>query len=110
MRRSCAQWEIWYADIPFEDVTQSKIRPVIVLELKGNYVNVLKLTSKIKHFGYVLQHWQDSKLPRVSEVDCHKKLQIETSRLKSKVGQVQLSDMIQIETILRETFVKTYRV
>ncbi|OIJ67639.1 type II toxin-antitoxin system PemK/MazF family toxin [Streptomyces mangrovisoli] len=38
--------EIWWADVPFEDVPGAKDRPCLVLSVRGNRVLVAKITSR----------------------------------------------------------------
>ncbi|SDY57097.1 PemK-like, MazF-like toxin of type II toxin-antitoxin system [Micromonospora pattaloongensis] len=40
--------EIWWADVPYEDGTGSKVRPCLVLRSAGNAAEVLKITSRDK--------------------------------------------------------------
>lgn len=38
--------EIWWADVPFEDVPGSKVRPCLVLRVQRGAADVLKITSQ----------------------------------------------------------------
>lgn len=43
-----SQWDIWFADFPFEDMEGSKDRPVIVLNQRLNQ-NYLWVKRSIRH-------------------------------------------------------------
>ncbi|WP_369389504.1 type II toxin-antitoxin system PemK/MazF family toxin [Streptomyces sp. CG1] len=38
--------DIWWADVPYEDRTEAKDRPCLVLAVRGNRATVAKITSK----------------------------------------------------------------
>jgi len=38
--------EIWWADVPFADGSDSKVRPCLVVRVHPRYVDVLRITSK----------------------------------------------------------------
>ncbi|MGW2646496.1 type II toxin-antitoxin system PemK/MazF family toxin [Streptomyces sp. NPDC001393] len=41
-----APGDIWWADVPYEDRTEAKDRPCLVLAVRGNRATVAKITSK----------------------------------------------------------------
>jgi hypothetical protein len=57
--------EIWWADVPYEDGTGSKVRPCLVLQSGDDGVEVLKITSQDKsdrsdHVRIPTKEWDDS--------------------------------------------------
>ena len=54
--------EIWWADVPFEDGPGSKVRPCLVIKLRWNGYDVLKITSQDQshrhdHVRIATRHW-----------------------------------------------------
>ena len=50
------KWDIYIADVPFEDLPETKLRPVVVLEDSVILIDCLKMTSQAPRPGeYVLK-------------------------------------------------------
>jgi PemK-like, MazF-like toxin of type II toxin-antitoxin system len=54
--------EIWWADVPYEDGTGSKVRPCLILKPRWNGYDVLKITSQdqSRRHDYIripTRHW-----------------------------------------------------
>lgn len=50
------QWDVYLADVPFEDLPEVKLRPVIILEDSVIVVDCLKMTSQPPRRGeYVFE-------------------------------------------------------
>ena len=58
--------QIWSADVWFEEGTQSKPRPVIVVDSVS--YSILQLTSKTKREGYVIKDWEKAGLRKPSVI------------------------------------------
>jgi hypothetical protein len=101
MGEHCHNWEIWLADIPFEDNSGSKVRPVIILNRTTGRLNVLPLTTHEPRLGdYDLPHWAEAGLPKPSAVRIPKLSYIATSAVIKKIGDVHSEDKIEILQLL----------
>lgn len=54
--------EIWWADVPYEDGTGSKVRPCLVLRIRRGGADILKITSQDKrnrndHVRFPTKRW-----------------------------------------------------
>lgn len=103
--------EIWFADFPFEeDKTKVKKRPVVVLEISDDFIEILgvKVTSKparsvgrsktISEYEVALFYWQEEGLDRPSIVRIDKMQTIQTSYLHYKIGNLHRHDWYNIKT------------
>ena len=45
------KWDIYIADVPFEDLPETKLRPVVVLEDSVILIDCLKMTSQAPRQG-----------------------------------------------------------
>ena len=63
------EYDIFLAKVPFEDIPQEKIRPVLILKENFYLVECLKMTSAKTRFGeYVLKEWKEAGLDRETTV------------------------------------------
>ena len=93
-------WEIWWADVKFEENTEEKCRPVIVIDDRTAFVLSLYVTSASPRPGYcdyVIQDWEFSGLSKPSTVRLDKMLSIDPSKFVSKIGTVSQRDKILIQ-------------
>ena len=64
------QWELWYANFPFEDKNISKDRPVIILSVQPLCVLSIKVTShevrEADKYDVPITHWQEAGLKHES--------------------------------------------
>lgn len=72
-------YNIYIANIPFDDSNQSKFRPALLIDIDKSTVLVYKITSKyqnkfdrIMDFYYPIVNWRDAHLRKPSYVDVHK--------------------------------------
>lgn len=92
------KWEIYLADVPFEDMPQSKVRPVIVLEDSVLVVDCLKMTSQPPRPGeYVLKEWKAAGLLKPTTVRISKRLALKPCLFRKRIGSLQLADILEIE-------------
>ncbi len=102
-----AQWEIWFADVRFEDAPNlSKRRPVLVLFNNVVYILSLKITSKAprnSYYGeYVLLKWKEAGLDRQSTVRISKKLKLVERDFVYKIGRLAPIDILNIRKFLND--------
>lgn len=97
------KWDVYIADVPFEDIQQSKIRPVIVLEDNVILVLCIKLTTHSPHRGeYQLAYWKEAGLSQPTTVRIQKILSLDKTNFKKKIGKVSDYDIIQIQKLIEK--------
>lgn len=94
------RYDICIADVPFEDVPQSKVRPVLILDAETMTVECLKMTSQLPRKGeYVLQMWQYAGLKRQTTVRISKRLRLTPDAIHKKIGHLHPSDILAIQNL-----------
>lgn len=96
-----SQWDIYLANVPFEDVPQSKVRPVLVIDDTAVIIDCIKMTSKPPRRGeYVLKDWENAGLHKQTAVRISKRLRLEKARLIKQIGKLQLNDIVEIQKLI----------
>ncbi|WP_125588252.1 type II toxin-antitoxin system PemK/MazF family toxin [Companilactobacillus jidongensis] len=94
--------DLYIANVPFDEVSKSKLRPALVVDVSENYVLVFKITSKyenkstnIKKTYYPIQYWEEAGLMKKSYVDIHKNYKIIRSAVFSRppIGRLKTTDI-----------------
>ena len=100
-------WDIYNAEVFYEDKIQKKIRPVLVIDEINNICMSLKITHNTKRTGvdeYTIVQWKESGLDTISNVRISKLIPLARKYLKDKRGVLQMIDrealIKQIETYL----------
>ena len=96
-------WEIWYADVQFEEGVGSKKRPVLVLENGVGFVLSFKITSQLKANGYQITRWAEASLNRASILLIHKKISINSQSFIFKIGRLHPADIINVNRLMKTT-------
>ena len=92
------KWDIYIADVPFEDLPQSKPRPVIILEDSVVLIDCLKMTSHPPRPGeYALQKWHEAGLLKPTTVRLSKSLLLPLNALRKRLGALHPIDILEIE-------------
>lgn len=92
------KWDIYMADVPFEDLPQSKPRPVIILEDSVVVIDCLKMTSQSPRYGeYTLQKWREAGLLKPTTVRISKRLVLEPGLFRKRIGSLHPIDIIEIQ-------------
>ena len=100
------KWEIWWADVRFEDdLSESKIRPVLIMDNKETFLISFKITSKLHHEGYHIRYWKESGLTKESLIIV-KKLSIIEEDFRDKIGILDQRDIIGLVNYMRENYVR----
>jgi hypothetical protein len=98
---NCNPWEVWAADVKFEDSPEVKRRPVLILENKQIYAVCLKMTGTEPRCGeYALSNWTSVGLKKQTTVRIGKVLHMTQSDLKYKIGDLSPLDIANIQSIL----------
>ena len=107
-----AKWDIWEADVPFEDSDKSKRRPVLVLSESDLIVLSLKMTSHEARYNklegeYEIQKWKEAGLSKPTVIQCSKKLELQKERMGDKrYGRLSATDIVLLSQLLRYMGIK----
>ena len=97
------RWDVCFADVPFEEIPQSKRRPVIVLN-HSTILDCLKATKSAPRANYPgeyqLKFWKEAGLKVPTVVRASKRLSLPMSAVGRKLGTLHIQDIIELEKIL----------
>lgn len=93
------KWDVFLANVPFEECIQSKIRPVVILEISDTQVIVcLKMTGQPpRQNEYVLRRWKDAGLHKPTTVRLSKRLVLNQKLILKQIGCLHALDILEIE-------------
>jgi|GEM_PF-2266607 hypothetical protein len=92
------KWDIYIADVPFEDLPETKLRPVVVLEDSVILIDCLKMTSQAPRPGeYVLKMWKEAGLKKPTTVRISKRLLLKPDAIRKHVGSLHPIDILEIQ-------------
>lgn len=98
------KWELWTANIKYEDTEEIKQRPVLVVEKDGNiYAFCAKVTSHAERDEdgeYSIKFWQEAKLQKPSTVRLSQLYHLNEDDLIYYIGHLQQADIIGILDVL----------
>ena len=101
------RWDIWEADVPFEESQGSKKRPVLILSEQEALVLSLKMTSHEARYNklegeYELLKWKEAGLIKPTVVQCSKLLKLEKGAITDKqYGRLTATDIIGLAAMLK---------
>lgn len=101
------RWEIWQAEVKFEECSGSKKRPVLILSEEKCIVFSLKMTSHDPRYKklegeYEIMKWREAGLLRPTVVQCSKMLQLEETDISGQMyGRLTATDIIGLQALLR---------
>lgn len=95
--------DIYIANVPFDEETDRKIRPALVIEVERERVIVFKITSQyqnkstqIKRLYYPIKEWQEAGLYKKSYVDTYKMYRLAKKWIFSRQPIGKLTDIDRI--------------
>lgn len=95
------KWDVYLANVPFEDVQQAKVRPVIILDGTTVIVDCIKMTSHLPRRGeYQLKFWQAAGLKKPTTVRLSKRLALERGNFIKYIGRLHPVDILAIQNYL----------
>jgi len=105
------EWELWYADFPFDDnVTISKRRPVIVLQTLPLVVMSIKVTSApprvYNPFDVPITEWKAAGLATPSCARISKTANLPPNNFKRYIGILHENDIETISATYAEFMAK----
>ncbi len=98
------RWDVWWADVPFEDEPEIKRRPVIVVNAKEIYVFALKATShaprEYDEYDVALTYWRECGLTSPTTVRVSKILRLNESMMVSRIGALEAADVFRLQQVI----------
>lgn len=100
------KWEIWLANVRFEDKPDEyKLRPVLVIDKENIYFLSFKMTShkpRDNYFGeYSIQFFQEAGLKKPTVIRLSKKLLLLENEFINKIGRLHPYDINEVMKILK---------
>ena len=94
-------WEVFLARVPFEDLPEEKVRPVLILAEGNGFVECIKMTSKPPRGGeYPLRFWGESGLKKPTTVRVSKVLRLKATSFIKRIGRLSIADIVEIQRLL----------
>ncbi|MFA9465601.1 MAG: type II toxin-antitoxin system PemK/MazF family toxin [Velocimicrobium sp.] len=94
------QWDLWFADFPFEDSNQSKDRPVIVLNVDPLEVLSVKITTHnvrdMDTYDTPITKWREAGLKQESIARISKTTNLTQDKFRRKIGVLHNDDTMEI--------------
>ena len=96
------KWEIWLAEVKYEESDDMKKRPVLIVGEKDTFIISLKMTSHEKRHDsdYSLKHWQRAGLDKETVVRTSKICRLVESDFIHKLGRISEHDILEIQKIV----------
>jgi mRNA interferase MazF len=97
------QMELYIVNVPFDENNNSKVRPALVVEIKGKYITIFKITNQyinksknIKQAYYPIIDWIIAGLKQASYVDTHRTYNIRKTAIfkKQPIGKLTSTDVL----------------
>jgi len=97
----CKQWEIWDANVKFDDSDEIKKRPVLVIDAESGIAIALKMTTHPPRDDneYILKDWEKSGLKKPTTIRTSKVLHLLDSDIIKKRGSLTLKDRVAFTTL-----------
>jgi len=98
----CKKWEVWFANVKFEDTDEIKKRPVLIIGNNSGLAISLKITTHEPRYNsdYPLKYWARAGLDKESVVMTSKILYLKDEDLVRYFGRISEHDMLQIQNIM----------
>lgn len=97
------KWDVCLADVPFEELPKSKVRPVVILDKQDVSILGLKMTSKPPRAGeYTLVQWKKAGLKQPTTVRVSKRLKLPNEKIQKKIGHLTPLDIAGIQKAISE--------
>lgn len=103
--RELAAWDIWWANVKFEDTDEVKERPVIIVRPGEVYVVSVPVTStpeRIMWGEYDITMWKTAGFDHPSTARLSKIVHLERSAFSRKMGRLYAYDIANIQRLLAQ--------
>lgn len=98
------KYEIWWAEVIFEDSEEKKTRPILILSDMAFLISAYKITSQGKtHLTQCpIKRWQEAGLEKESYIIYDKPIRLKKDKLISKIGTLHIGDIFALERIVNK--------
>lgn len=109
--RTMNKWDIWYANVYFEDdCSQNKNRPVVIISVEPFCCISLKITSHSRRNNcngeYEIIEWSCAGLNRPSVIRASQKYELAPSDFLHPIGRLHPTDIKNLNNILSRLYPK----
>lgn len=95
------QYDIYLADVPFEEVKETKVRPIVILEDKSFLVTCVPVTSNTSRpEDYVIVNWKEAGLRQPSAIRISKMIELDSCLIDRKIGHLHPIDILGLQSRL----------
>ena len=102
------RWDIWIARVQFEDSTEPKIRPVLIIDGTLCYVLSLKITFHAPRDDrpgeYQIVQWREEGLLKPSTIRISKRLNLPSESFVKKIGELTELDCMNVSRMYGELY------
>lgn len=101
------RWEIWEADVPFEEGKGSKRRPILILSEEDCFIISLKMTSHEPRYKelegeFEIMKWKEAGLKKPTVIQCSRKLKLKEEMMTGKqYGRLSATDIVGLQAMLK---------
>lgn len=97
------KWHIWMATVRYEDSSESKERPVLIMNNAVYMISAFKMTGTDRGDEFPehrIRNWKGAGLTKETSVRLDKRLRLDKSALKVYVGKLCPEDIFLIQNKL----------
>lgn len=102
------RWDLWWAEVAYEDQPECKKRPVLIYNRETAYILSFKITSHPpRHYDegeYQIKLWEKAGLTKPSTIRCSKKLYLTELDIFEKIGELHPADIREVRKILQRIY------
>jgi len=89
------RWEIYWAEVPFEEKDGSKIRPVVILNDRTAFVisfGIYSASPRPFTNDFPIRDWKQTGLDHESTIRVDRRIKIEKQQIHDKIGELSKRD------------------
>lgn len=95
------EFELYWAEVEFQDIEESKLRPVMIIDSNAYLVSCLSVTSNTSRpEDYVIKRWREAGLSRPSAIKLHQIIDLDPSMIDRRIGKLDAYDISIIRTLI----------
>ena len=101
-----SRYEIWYANVKFEDSLEIKERPVLILNETAYIITAYKMTGTARDSDreVPVKYWKEAGLSKPTYIRISKPLRLEKNDLTRKIGKLDDRDRLRVELRISRNF------
>lgn len=102
------KWDIGIAYVRFDENTDDKVRPVLIVNIGNNNIISFKITTRFRShiLEYPIKQWRQAGLDKPSCVRLRHKAYFTDATLIHKIGTLQRADIECIEKLCQDNNIK----